>query len=247
MNRPKAWIGIAVICAAHVALLFTPRAGQAQEPAPRAHTAVPNVELVTHEGKRVRFYDDLVKGKVVLINFMFTNCEAYCPLTTANLVQVQAALGDRVGRDIFLYSITLDPDNDTPEALTRYRREFKAGAGWTFLTGKQDTIEHLRRALGVYDLDPVIDADKAKHSGVLVYGNAATDRWAAMPSLANPEFLARRVLHLAPAATARNVAVSTGESSGRATSEIVSEPAGSHHHHPQSPPGARLSVSLRPE
>src|SRR5262249_13197399 len=74
----------------------------------RAHH-LPNVTLITHQGRRVRFYDDLVKGKVVAINFMFTRCGQFCPITTANLAQVQAALGARVGRDVFLYSITLDP------------------------------------------------------------------------------------------------------------------------------------------
>ena len=84
---------------------------------------LPNVELVTHEGKKVRFYDDLVKDRKVVINFMYTNCaDDTCPITTANLVQVQKLLGNRVGRDIFFYSITLSPDQDTPAVLARHAR-----------------------------------------------------------------------------------------------------------------------------
>jgi protein SCO1 len=162
------------------------------------NSTIPDVEMITHENRSVRFYADMVKGKVVIINFMFTSCDGFCPLTTANLVRVQAALGDRVGRDVFLYSITLDPDHDTPEVLQQYRQEIGAKPGWIFLTGKLETIERLRRKLGVYDLDPVIDADKTKHSGVVVYGNDAKDRWAAMPGLAKPEFIAKTVLRVAP-------------------------------------------------
>src|SRR2546430_1101885 len=83
-------------------------------------SALPSIGLTTHDNKTVRFYDELVRGKVVLVNFMFTSCKRFCPATTPNLVRVQAALGDRVGRDIFMYSITLDPATDTPEVLTDY-------------------------------------------------------------------------------------------------------------------------------
>jgi len=201
-------------------------------------TTIPNVELVTHDDRKVRLYDDLVKGKIVLMNFMFTSCEAYCPLTTANLARVQAALGDRVGRDVFLYSITLDPDIDTPEVLSRYRTESGAKPGWIFLTGAFATIEKLRRKLGVYDLDPVIDADKTKHSGVVVYGSGATDRWAAMPSLANAEFIAKTVLRLAPADAADGARprLARGRDAskpcGRDAREGLPETPGHHHHRP---------------
>src|SRR5215813_14078367 len=75
-----------------------------------------NAVLRTHEGKEVRFYDDLIKGKHVVINFMYANCESACPAITANLVKVQEALKDRIGKDIFMYSITLKPEEDDPAA-----------------------------------------------------------------------------------------------------------------------------------
>ena len=77
----------------------------------------PNFELTTHEGKKVRFYDDLIKDKIVVINFMYANCEGICIPITMNLKRVQNLLGDRVGRDIFMYSITLKPKEDTPRRL----------------------------------------------------------------------------------------------------------------------------------
>ena len=87
-----------------------------------------------------------MKGKVVAIN------------TTPNLAKFQAALSERVGRDVFMYSITLDPTNDTPDVLKRYAQAYGAKPGWTFLTGKAEDIKMLRRKLGVYDRDPLIDA-----------------------------------------------------------------------------------------
>jgi protein SCO1/2 len=82
-----------------------------------AERSFPNVTLTTHEGKKVKFYDDLLKDKIVIINFMYVKCEGICPGTTANLVKVQKLLGDRIGKDIFMYSITLKPEEDTPEKL----------------------------------------------------------------------------------------------------------------------------------
>jgi protein SCO1/2 len=93
-----------------------------------------NVELQTHEGRTVRFYDDLLKDKIVLVNFMFTDCGDVCPGMTQNLADVQKLLGDRVGRDIFMYSISLQPEIDTPEKLKDYADMFDVGPGWLFLT-----------------------------------------------------------------------------------------------------------------
>ncbi len=84
----------------------------------------PNTALVTQDGQPVRFFDDLIKDKVVAINFIFTTCTDSCPLETARLRQVQKLLGDRVGRDVFFYSISIDPETDTPEVLKQSRQKF---------------------------------------------------------------------------------------------------------------------------
>src|ERR1700748_683715 len=98
----------------------------------------PNVELTTQEGKTVHFYDDLLKGKVVAITLIYTHCLDSCPLETARMAQVQRLLGDRMGKDIFFYSISIDPRRDTPEVLNAYAKKFHAGPGWLFLTGKEE-------------------------------------------------------------------------------------------------------------
>src|SRR6266851_6989515 len=141
----------------------------------------PNVVLRTHEDKSVRFYDDLIKGKIVVINFMYTSCGDICPGMTQNLVDVQRILGERVGRDIFMYSISLRPVLDTPEILKDYAETFGVQPGWLFLTGEADDIELLRRKLGFVDPDPDLDADLEQHIGVVRFGNEALDRWAGCP------------------------------------------------------------------
>src|SRR5919199_6556164 len=100
----------------------------------------PNVPLITQTGQTVHFYDDLLKGKSVAINVIYTRCKDRCPLETAKLAQVQRLLGDRMGRDIFFYSISIDPEFDTPAVLREYAEKFNAGPGWLFLTGKRDDI-----------------------------------------------------------------------------------------------------------
>jgi protein SCO1 len=159
--------------------------------------ALPNVALRTQDNQPVRFYEDLIKGKTVVISFLFTSCKAICPRTTANLLKVQKALGDHVGRDVFFYSLTLDPKTDTPEVLHKYAKTIGAKPGWTFLTGKSEDLELLRRKLGLYDPDPKVDADKTQHGAVIVYGNDADGRWSMMAALADSDRIAdavRRVM-----------------------------------------------------
>src|SRR5262245_9329032 len=174
----------------------------------------PNVLLRTHEGQEVRFYDDLLKGKVVTINFMYTRCaDGQCPLITANLVRVQHLLraGDWrqcecgpgrpatvPGRDLFMYSITLTPQDDTPAVLRKYAKTYGVGPGWTFLTGKPDDIERLRQSLGFTDPDPRRDRNKANHIGNVRYGNEPLLLWAACPGMAKPDWIAESISWVIP-------------------------------------------------
>jgi len=153
----------------------------------------PNFQLTTHDGRQVRFYDDLVKGRIVVINFMYADCAGVCPRMTSNLVRVQEMLGARVGRDVHMYSFTLKPRQDTPAALHAYARMHGVRPGWLFLTGTPGEIETLRRALGFYDSDPVRDRDIGNHIGMVLFGNEALDRWASCPAIAEPSELARLV------------------------------------------------------
>src|SRR5262245_56003459 len=108
----------------------------------------PNLPVVTHEGKTLHFYDDLLKGKIVVINFIYTSCQDICPVATARLAQVEDKLGEKVGRDIFFISMTVDPEHDTPERLNAYAKAFSAGPGWTFVTGKPEDIRAINYKLG---------------------------------------------------------------------------------------------------
>lgn len=152
----------------------------------------PNVTLVSHEGRQVKFFDDLIKGKVVMINFIFTSCPDVCPLETARLREVQKLLGDRVGKDVFMYSITIDPKVDTPEVLKVYREKYQAAPGWTFFTGKPEEIILLRKKLGMYGKEDEA-GDLSTHNLSLILGNQTTGKWMKASPFENPYILATQV------------------------------------------------------
>lgn len=140
-----------------------------------------NRTLWTHTGRKVRFYDDLVRGRIVTVNLAYTRCRGICPTGFAKLRALQEDLGDDLGREVVMYTLTLDPEHDTPKVLRAARREYGAHDGWTFLTGSADGVEEVRRSLGLFDPDPRIDADRSQHSGLLVLGNDPLQRWTTVP------------------------------------------------------------------
>ena len=149
----------------------------------------PNVALTTHESEEVHFFDDLIADKVVAINFIYTRCPDTCPLETAQLVRVQKIMGDRLGKDVFFYSISIDPENDTPQVLKEYRERF--GANWTFLTGDKDDIIKLRKKLGLYIAE--IQDGSNNHNVSMIIGNQATGRWMKRSPFENPHVLADQI------------------------------------------------------
>lgn len=151
----------------------------------------PNVPLVTHEGKTVRFFDDMIKDKVVVINFIYTSCTDACPGETAKLVQLQRILGDRVGQDVFMYSITIDPKHDTPKVLKEYKEKFKVAPGWLFLTGQEADITLLRRKLGLYRT--AVEEGTRDHSLSLIIGNQKTGQWMKRSPFENNHFLSEQI------------------------------------------------------
>src|SRR5262245_39794892 len=132
---------------------------------------VPNVPVVTQDGKTLNFYDDLIKDKIVVLSFIYTSCKDICPLATARLGEAQERLGDRVGRDIFFYSISIEPERDTPERLKQYADAFHAGSGWLFLTGLPEDIKTIRYKFG--DRRPEL----VDHRNDVVLGNGRTGEW----------------------------------------------------------------------
>jgi protein SCO1 len=177
---------IFVLPAALWFFLSTPRTVVADD----QNSHFPNIELITQDGKKVHFYDDLIKGKIVAIDLIYTTCHYACPLETARMVQVQKKLGSRVGSDIFFYSISIDPEHDTPQVLKAYMEKFNVGPGWTFLTGKKQDIDFLSKRLGLYS-DPSINADG--HLPHLLIGNETTGTWIRGSALDNPSFQARMI------------------------------------------------------
>ncbi len=137
----------------------------------------PNVELVTQDGKKVRFYDDLIKDKVFAINFIYTRCTDSCPLETAALRKVQKALGDRMGKDVVFYSISIDGDRDKPEELKDYAERFNVGPGWTFLTGRKEDVILLRQKLGMYRSDGQAEKALNEHGISILMGNEQAGQW----------------------------------------------------------------------
>jgi protein SCO1/2 len=138
-----------------------------------------DVELINQDGKKVRFYSDVLKGKTVVVNAFFTSCTSVCPPMNRNMEKIQQALGDRVGRDVFLVSLTVDPEVDTPARLKEYAQKYHAGAGWVFLTGKKENLDWALYKLGQYV------EDKNDHQTVLIIGNEPTGLWKKAFGMAN--------------------------------------------------------------
>ena len=166
-------------------------AGEAREKIRRRY--FPEVTLVTQDNQRVQFYQDLIKDKIVIINFFYAHCERICPMVTSNLVRVQQLLGSRMGRDIFINSFTLKPAQDTPAVLKEYARVHRIKHGWSLLTGNHDDLELLRRSLGFTNLDPRLDQDKSQHIGNVRYGSEPLMQWTALPGMTNPESIAKAI------------------------------------------------------
>lgn len=158
----------------------------------------PNLELLTQDNKPVHFYQDLLKGKVVLINFLFTNCKGVCSPMTANLAKVQKYLGERVGREVVMISLSVDPLNDTPAVLKKYAESFKTQPGWYFLTGEKKNVDWVLYKLGGYV------ETKEEHSAVLIIGNEATGEWMKVHAMSNPTDIADAVMKLLAPAKATN-------------------------------------------
>lgn len=141
--------------------------------------SIPDVEVLDQDGNVRHFYSDLIKGKIVAVNFIFTNCTTICPPLGATFARVQRELGDKVGKDVYFISVSVDPLTDTPERLKAWGAKFKAGPGWTFVTGNKEQIDRLLRALGASA------ARREDHTPSVIIGNDEKDTWTRTYGLAN--------------------------------------------------------------
>ena len=146
-----------------------------------AHKYFGDVKLVNQDGQEMRLYSDLMQGKTVVINAMFTSCTGACPVMSGTMEKIQSHLGDRVGKDVHLISISVDPVNDTPAKLKEYASGFNARPGWFFLTGKPEDVQ---AALG--KLGQAVETPEA-HQNLFLIGNDRTGLWKKAMGLAAPE------------------------------------------------------------
>jgi protein SCO1 len=167
-----------------------PGADEVEEARARAYFT--DTELLTQDGKPVRFYSDVVKGRVVCLSFIFSRCVEACPLIAQKLNQVRRELGDRFGRDVSFASISVDPGFDTPRELRRFaERQRAVHPAWTFLTGAKANVEAVLRRLGAWPDEP------GDHSTAFVAGNARTRHWIKVRPDAPPEAVAALLRQLA--------------------------------------------------
>lgn len=152
-----------------------------------AHKYFGDVRLVDQNGNEQRLYSDLLKGRSVVIDVMFTECTGVCPILSKKMEQVQEALGDRVGKDVYLLSISVDPANDTPARLKEYAARYHAKPGWYFLTGSQQNVDEALKKLGQYV------QEREAHQNLILIGNDQTGLWKKALGLADTEELIRIV------------------------------------------------------
>lgn len=162
-------------------------------PASPGATRYTNAVLRTQNNEAVKFYDDLIRGKQCVVNFMYAECHGSCPAVTQTLKTIYRTLQDRMGKDLFFYSITIKPENDTPAALKHYAKTRNADLpGWYFLTGDAYDLKTIRYRL--FNMDhPGLDADEALHSGYLRLINDARNSWGMAQAFASNRNILRRI------------------------------------------------------
>ena len=153
----------------------------------RARQYFTDVVLVNQDGEEMRLYSDLLHGKTVVINPFFTSCTGVCPVLTQKVAAIQRRLADRLGKDLQLISISVDPETDTPDKLKAYAERFKARPGWYFVAGKKENVDWALHKLGQYV------EDKEAHTNIFIIGNEATGHWRKAFGLSPPEELVQMV------------------------------------------------------
>jgi protein SCO1/2 len=172
------------------------------KPAPaaqRVDITLHDEELVDQDGRRVRFVSDVMGEHIVLVNFVYTTCTTTCPLASAIFQQVQAQLGKRLGNDVVMVTVSVDPTTDTPERLKAYAAKFKAKSGWTWLTGNKYAVIKVLEGLGAYA------EDFTTHPNMVLVGDARSGHWTRHFGFTSPQVIVAQVDELAAArASARS-------------------------------------------
>jgi protein SCO1/2 len=162
-----------------------------------------DITMTNHRGERVKFFSDLVRGRIVLISFFYTNCQDSCPLTNRKMAVLRRMMREEFGRSATLISISVDPERDTPAVIAKYAKQqtFETAdpdmPDWQFLTGDAAEIARLRRMMGKYEFEEDADLDPAKHGSSLMIGNQATGRWCMLNGRISTEGLMTRIRRIA--------------------------------------------------
>jgi cytochrome oxidase Cu insertion factor (SCO1/SenC/PrrC family) len=157
----------------------------------RAKAYFTDLTLLDQDGKEVRFYSDVLKDRVVLITFFYTDCGDACPLVIEKLKEVEKIIDKRMGKDIFFVLISVDPKNDTVEAVKKYQEDHGVEGGWIFLTGKKSNLDHITQKLGQYQ------QKKETHSTLFLVGNVKTKHWAKVQPIYPSAGIAQKLKELA--------------------------------------------------
>jgi protein SCO1 len=193
LKRPSHWARATtrtVVTACIVGALAVLSMDSAMADNPYGANYFPNVPLTNQDGKTIKFYDE-IKGKSVAINVIYTSCKDECPLETAKMAQLAQIFGDKMGKDMFFYSISIDPQHDTPAVLKAYAKNFSVGTGWQFLTGKPEDIKVLVKKLGLSRGSD--GTNKDGHTASLMVGNEPTGQWMRNSAVDNPIFLSATI------------------------------------------------------
>jgi len=165
-------MALAVVPSAVAESADSATAATSEQEEERARSYFTNLELINQDGETVRFFDDVLKDKVVVINFIFTNCEGACPLITQKLTLVRDRMEGQIGDPLRFISLSLDPARDTPAAMKEFAKSHHADHdGWVFLTGKPENLERIIKKLGQYTED--VEA----HSTMMLVGNVSAAHW----------------------------------------------------------------------
>ena len=152
--------------------------------------SVPDVQVVTQNGARLRFSSELIKGRIAIVTGFFTSCTAMCPITQESLANVAKLLGPRVGKDVVIVSLSVDPETDTPARMKAWAEKFHLGPGWTLASGNKADVQTLLKSLGL-----AVDLPQ-RHQSLLMVGGE-TSGWVRISSWTPAEKLAKLVDSLA--------------------------------------------------
>jgi protein SCO1/2 len=160
-------------------------------PSAEARVEVPDVELIDQDGKPVRLRTLLSGDKAVIADFVFTTCTTVCPMLSAIMVRMQDRLGGRLGKDVTMVSVTVDPARDTPAKLKAYAKKWKARQGWVWLTGPKDVVDQVLKGMGAYT------PNFQDHPPMVLVGDGRTGGWTRFNGFPNRDLILARVDEIA--------------------------------------------------